>query len=239
MTTLTAPRTTNSVRPMFEALLLPIGPAAIAVLRYVLPYDTTDDTATITAKSMAEQGRMSAVLWLGFIAVLTLVPASYVVGRATRPGAPKLTTVAMLLLVPGYLALAWLAAADQFVWSGAEAGLDAAQVTRLVESAHPTTEIAAVFFVLGHVLGTILLGIALWRACRGRQVGGGGGDRVAADPLHRGSGGAESHAGSDRLGSAGSRVRRGGVGDPEAAKRLVNKASPAAAGCRRTTVVVA
>lgn len=164
MTTLTAPRTTNSVRPMFEALLLPIGPAAIAVLRYVLPYDTTDDTATITAKSMAEQGRMSAVLWLGFIAVLTLVPASYVVGRATRPGAPKLTTVAMLLLVPGYLALAWLAAADQFVWSGAEAGLDAAQVTRLVESAHPTTEIAAVFFVLGHVLGTILLGIALWRA---------------------------------------------------------------------------
>jgi hypothetical protein len=120
--------------------------------------------ATITAKSMAEQGRMSAVLWFGFIAIMTLVPASYVVGRTTRPGAPKLTTVAMVLLVPGYLALAWLAAADQFVWSGTQAGLDAAQITRLAESTHPTSEIAAVFFVMGHVLGTILLGIAMWRA---------------------------------------------------------------------------
>jgi hypothetical protein len=165
MTTMTAtPRTAYSVRPALEALLLPIGPAAVALLRYVLPYDTTDDMATITAKSMAEQGRMSAVLWFGFIAIMTLVPASYVVGRTTRPGAPKLTTVAMVLLVPGYLALAWLAAADQFVWSGAQAGLDAAQITRLAESTHPTSEIAAVFFVMGHVLGTILLGIAMWRA---------------------------------------------------------------------------
>ncbi len=162
--TTTATRTPIAVRPRFEALLLPIGPAAIAVLRYVLPYDTTDDTATITTKTMAEQGRMSAVLWLGFIAVLTLVPAAYVVGRLTKANAPKLTMIAMLLLVPGYLSLGWLAAGDQFVWSGAQAGLDAGQITRLAESMHPTTEIAGVFFVLGHVLGTILLGVAMWRS---------------------------------------------------------------------------
>ena len=167
--TTTAARTANSagtrgLSRYFVALLLPIGPAAVAVLRYALPYDTVDDSATITTKAMAEQGRMSLVLWLGFIAVLTLVPAAYFVARVTRPRAPRLTLIAMLLLIPGYLSLGWLTAEDQFLWSGAKAGLDAGAITRLVDSMHPSGAIAGVFFVLGHVLGTILLGVAMWRA---------------------------------------------------------------------------
>jgi len=168
MTTTTA-RTASSVGTgglsrWAIALLLPIGPAAIAVLRYVLPYGTVDDSSAITSRAMAEHGRMSLVLWLGFIAVLTLVPAAYFVARVTRPRAPRLTLVAMMLLVPGYLSLGWLTAEDQFLWSGAKAGLDAGAITRLVDSMHPSGAIAGVFFVLGHVLGTILLGTALWRS---------------------------------------------------------------------------
>jgi hypothetical protein len=167
--TTTAARTTNSVGTgslsrWAIALLLPIGPAAVAVLRYALPYDTVDDSATMTSKAMAEQGRMSLVLWLGFIAVLTLVPAVYFVARVTRPRAPRLTLVAMLLLVPGYLSLGWLTAEDQFLWSGAKSGLDAGQITHLADSIHPSGAVSGVFFVLGHVVGTILLGTALWRA---------------------------------------------------------------------------
>jgi hypothetical protein len=146
------------------ALLLPIGPAAVAVLRFVLPYDTVDDSATMTRKVMAEQGRESLVLWLGFIAILTLVPAAYVVSRLTKERAPKLTLVAMLLLVPGYLALGWLTAEDQFLWSGAKAGLDAGAITRLIDSIHPSGAVAGIFFVAGHVVGTILLGTALLRS---------------------------------------------------------------------------
>ncbi|ONI74440.1 hypothetical protein BWI15_14115 [Kribbella sp. ALI-6-A] len=146
------------------ALLLPIGPAAVAVLRYVLPYDTVDDSSTMVSKAIAEPGRASLVLWLGFVAVLTLVPAAYAVGRMTRSRAPQLTAAAMVLLVPGYLALGWLAAADQLLWIGPEAGFAAREVTRLYDAAHPTTEIAEVLFVVGHVIGTILLGIALWRS---------------------------------------------------------------------------
>jgi hypothetical protein len=113
---------------------------------------------------MAEPGRMSLVLWLGFIALLTLVPAAYSVGRMTRRRAPLVTAVALFLVVPGYLALPWLAGGDQLLWSGTEAGLDANTITRLAETLHPTTAVAGVFFVLGHVLGTILLGVAMWRS---------------------------------------------------------------------------
>jgi hypothetical protein len=166
--TTTAARTANSVGTgslsrWAIALLLPIGPAAVAVLRYVLPYDTVDDSATMTRKVMAEQGQMSAVLWLTFLAVLTLVPAVYFVGQMTRPRAPRLTLIAMLLLIPGYLSLGWLAAGDQLLWSGAKAGLDAGQIAHLADSMHPSGAVAGAFFVLGHVVGTILLGTAMWR----------------------------------------------------------------------------
>ncbi|WP_432938275.1 DUF4386 family protein [Kribbella sp. CA-253562] len=146
------------------ALLLPVGPLAVAVLRYVLPYDTVDDSSTMVRKAIAEPGRASLVLWLGFVAVLTLVPAAYAVGRMTRSRTPRLTAAALVLLVPGYLSLGWLAASDQLLWLGPEAGLAAGDVIRLYDAAHPTTEIAEVFFVVGHVVGTILLGVALWRS---------------------------------------------------------------------------
>ncbi len=164
----TMTRTTGAdVRPVsrwFAALILPVGPAAIALLRYVLPYDTVDDMSTITNKIVNNLDRGSLVVWLGFIGILTLVPGVYVVGRLTRRRAPWLTTVALLLVVPGYLALPWLASSDVFLWSAGTAGLDPAAITRAVEATHPTMDIAGFVFVAGHVIGTVLLGIAMWRS---------------------------------------------------------------------------
>jgi hypothetical protein len=144
------------------ALIIPIGPAAIALLRYVLPYNTTDDEATIVAKVLANPDRQSLVLWLGFVAILTLVPGVIWVGRLTSTQAPRLTAVALVLLVPGYLALPWIATSDLITWMGADIGLDAETLTRLTGAVHPTTDIAGLLFVGGHVIGTVLLGLAMW-----------------------------------------------------------------------------
>ena len=159
--------TRADVRPVsrwFAALILPIGPAAIALLRYFLPYDTVDDPATITNKIVGNLDRGSLVLWLGFIGILTLVPGVYVVGRLTRRRAPWLTAIALLLAVPGYLALPWMASSDSFIWSAGTAGLDPAAITRAAEVTHGSTDIAGFVFVAGHVIGTVLLGIAMWRS---------------------------------------------------------------------------
>ncbi|HYJ54247.1 MAG TPA: hypothetical protein VEX40_01745 [Mycobacterium sp.] len=155
------------VRPVsrwFAALILPIGPAAIALLRYFLPYDTVDDPATITNKIVGNLDRGSLVLWLGFIGMLTLVPGAYAVGRVTRRGAPWLTAIALLLVVPGYLALPWMASSDIFIWSAGTAGLDPAAITRAAEATHGSMDVAGFTFVFGHVIGTILLGMAMWRS---------------------------------------------------------------------------
>lgn len=69
---------------LLAAVLLPIGPAAVAMLRFTLPYATTDGPEEMVTAVHAAPGRQSAVLWLGLAAILTLVPAAIWVGRLTR-----------------------------------------------------------------------------------------------------------------------------------------------------------
>jgi hypothetical protein len=146
------------------ALLLPIGPAAVAALRYVLPYDTTDDPAAVVSKVAAHPAAQDAVLWLGLVAALTLVPGLFAAGRLTSRRAPRLTAAAMLLAVPGYLALNVMLAGDILLAVGVRGGLDPATLTALYAAPHPVQDFATAIFVAGHVLGVVLLGAALWHS---------------------------------------------------------------------------
>jgi hypothetical protein len=149
---------------LLAALVLPIGPLAVAGLRYVLPYFSATTPRDTAADVLASEGQQSVVLWLGFIATFALLPGVLAVGRLTRRGAPRLTAAAMLLVVPGYLALTYMLGGDLVLWTGARAGLDESTLTELAATVHPTLDIAVGVFVLGHVIGTVLLGIALLRS---------------------------------------------------------------------------
>lgn len=78
--------------PWTVALLMPIGPAAIALLRFVLPYYTASTSGAMATSAAAHQSRQSAVLWLGYVAALTLVPGVLALGHLTRAASPRLTT---------------------------------------------------------------------------------------------------------------------------------------------------
>ena len=149
---------------LLAALGLAIGPAAIAVLRFVLPYYTVDEPAAMASKVAADLGAESLVIWLGLLAVITIVPAVIWIGRLTRRGAPVLTAVALTLAVPGYLALGMIMAADLMMWTAIHNGLPEETVAGLLANTHPALEVAEGIFVLGHLLGTVLLGLALWRS---------------------------------------------------------------------------
>jgi hypothetical protein len=149
---------------LLAALVLPIGPLAVAGLRYVLPYFSASTPRETAVDVLAAEGRQSVVLWLGLIATFTLLPGVLAVGRLTRRGAPKMTAAAMLLVVPGYLALTYMVGSDLVLWTGARAGLDPSALAELAETVHPSSNLAAVVFVVGHVIGTVLLGLALLRS---------------------------------------------------------------------------
>ena len=165
--TISRPTSRADVRPLWRwtaAVILPIGPAAVALLRFLLPYNTTDDTSTIVNRIVDNLNRSSVVIWLAYVAILTLVPGVYFVGRLTRRGTPWLTGIALFLMIPGYLSLPWTASSDVFTWSAGTAGLDPASISKVAEVTHGSTDLAGLVFVVGHVLGTVLLGIAMWRA---------------------------------------------------------------------------
>ncbi len=149
---------------LLAALILPLGPLAVAGLRYVLPYFSATTPQEVAAGVLAAEGRQSAVLWLGLVATFTLLPGVLAVGRLTRRAAPVMTAVAMLLVVPGYLALTFMIGSDLVLWTGARSGLDVQALTDLAGTVHPTSNIAVVVFVVGHVIGTVLLGLALLRS---------------------------------------------------------------------------
>ena len=149
---------------ILAAIVLPIGPAAVAVLRYVLPYKTTDSGTDIVHQVAAHQDRAKLVVWLGLVATLTLVPAVVWVARVTAAKAPRLTAAALLLLVPGYLSLPLLVSSDASALFGVKHDLSTGLVSDMYTSTHPIMIVAGVVFVVGHVLGTILLGVALLRS---------------------------------------------------------------------------
>ena len=148
----------------FAALVVPVGAACVAVLRYVLPYQTSDDSRDAVRAIAAHPDQQSLVVWLGFVAVLTLVPGVLFVGRVTRRHAPRLTATALLLLVPGYLAIGFLVAGDAATWYAVTHDFPEQSTVGLFEGGHPALLASAGVFVLGHVVGTVLLGIALLKS---------------------------------------------------------------------------
>ena len=152
---------------VLAAVLLPIGPACVAILRFILPYTTANSSEDAVRSVAAHQTAQNAVVWLGFAAVLTLVPAVVFAGRVVGRRSPRLAAVATVLLVLGYISLAWLTVGDAVTLYGVRHGLSVQVLADMYAGLHPAQTVAEIFFVAGHVLGTILLGIAM---LRGRVV---------------------------------------------------------------------
>lgn len=92
-----APADVRTSTRWLAAILLPIGPACVAVLRYLLPYFDADTAEESIHAIAADPQAQFAVVWLGTVAVFMLVPAIYWVARLSRTRAPRITAAALLL----------------------------------------------------------------------------------------------------------------------------------------------
>jgi hypothetical protein len=152
---------------IFGAVVLPIGPLAVAILRFVLPYTTNQPASVVVREVAAHQGTQNVVVWLGFLASLTLVPGVIYAGRVVGRTSPRLAAVATVLLVLGYLSIAWLTVGDAYLLFGVRHHLPTSTLVAMYNGVHPAASVAEGLFVAGHVLGTVLLGVAM---LRGRVV---------------------------------------------------------------------
>lgn len=145
-------------------ILLPVGPLSVALLRFLLPYYTADGSLATVQAVDAHPTRQSAVLWLGLIALVTLVPGVIAVASWLPPS--RLKAWAVGLCIPGYLCLGVLLAEDYLLSAGTAAHTDPHQLAAQLDAIHPSFDVAIAIFVVGHVVGTVLLGVALLRSGR-------------------------------------------------------------------------
>ena len=156
-------RDTRTFRRVGAALLMPLGPLVVAIVRLILPYLTNDDAPATLRKITAAPGRETAVVWLSLVLVFTLVPSVLAAGRVTIRRAPVLSTIALIMLVPGFIALLFT---ENDPIARVLVGFDPTTGTKVLsafDSMSPIS-IGSNVFVLAHVVGIILLGVAALRA---------------------------------------------------------------------------
>lgn len=148
------------------AAVVVLGPLSIAALRGILPYDSADDATAIATKVAAHQGVQELTLWLTPIAMATLVPGVIAVGTLALRSSRTLGAWGLTLAVAGYSLLWATTALDFAALAAARSGIGIQATAELLDSLNGSvTQIVPVaVFVLGHIVGTVLIGVALLRA---------------------------------------------------------------------------
>ncbi len=139
------------------------GPLAVAVLRVVLPYDTTDDESTVAAKVAAHPGNQGAVLALTYLALLVLPLGLVLVCAVAVRVRAMLGGIGATVTWLGFMSLFASVTYDSVALAGARAGIPVPTVAALgvALDGDPVASVASTVFVVGHILGVVLLAVAL------------------------------------------------------------------------------
>jgi hypothetical protein len=148
------------------AIALPLGPLLVTVVRAILPYWTDDDTATVLAKTAAAPETMNVLIWLGAFLTPCMTISMLTLGYVARRGAPVLASIGTVVSFGAYSLWGATGNSDYTATVLLSAGYGPDEVTALTGHLESTVLSMAVssFWVLGHILGLVILAIALHRA---------------------------------------------------------------------------
>lgn len=147
---------------MAAAAVLLVPATSIGIARLF----QTDDSNTRKALDLIAQdpGRQFTFALLGYIGILTMVPAILAAARLSRRRRPVLTTIAVGVNFVAYLGSWAMGAVDNLYLIGAKLPVEQRDTASQIIDDLWTTGLAGVstgLFVLGHVIGAILLAFAL------------------------------------------------------------------------------
>jgi hypothetical protein len=154
------------VAGILAAACLIAGPVAALIVRFASPAaTTTESVAREVADAAAHPGRTDAVLIAnGFIWLM--VPAALAAVWLAWRRAPGLSLAAGVFSMAGWIGIVALATMDALIAEAGHGAYDRAQAVALTDgwSNGGLMNAYTTLFVVGHVVGTVLLGAALWRA---------------------------------------------------------------------------
>lgn len=166
MTTTTA-QTTLRTDPLLRlvAWVAPLGPLAMAGWSVAIPYDLADSPDVFIPK-MADTTRVDVAFWMMLVFTLTIGVGVIATGLVARRQAPRLGTTGLVLAFVGFAAMGFGGIGyDALSAAPLAAGLDVATIETILAEADKFTApmIGGILFIPMSFIGTLLLGIALWR----------------------------------------------------------------------------
>lgn len=154
-------RDLRSFRRVLGAVLMPIGPAVVAVLRLL----SQDDTQLGERLAASPESQVWYAL-AGWVVLFTLVPGAYAAVHLARRRRPVLAAWTGAFLIPGYLGMTALMAPEAAAHAGLAIGLSPGVASELAGAAFgaPGIAVPVLVFVVGHIVGVVLLGVLAIRA---------------------------------------------------------------------------
>jgi len=147
----------------YAAAVIMLVPATCVAIGRLFQTDDSDTRRTLDLIA-ANPDRQFIFALLGFIGLVTVVPAFLAAASLSRRRRPVLTTVALAVNLMAYLGAFAMSAIDNLYLIGASLPADQRDVAAIVIDKMWSTGIPGVstnLFVLGHILGAILMGLAL------------------------------------------------------------------------------
>jgi hypothetical protein len=148
----------------FGAAALVIGPVGL-VLGSLFQVAGDDDSIPVSLTKIAANPSGQRTVIICDLLATFMVPAVLYLMRLTGPRAPRLTLVGGAVAFTGWLAGLLSLGASDLLYDHAAQLADRASAVSLVHAvtSDPAFVIPEAVFLIGHVLGLLLLGIALWR----------------------------------------------------------------------------
>jgi len=150
------------------AVTAPLVAIYVAAARFLLPYDLSDSPEAIFAAMVAHPFFQAITAWFGTALAPTCVSGVVAVAWVTRRRTPVLTTIGLLLAYPGFVCLfignSFGDLITQAVAKHPELDRPTAYALAYGLESSVVTSLTGLIFVFGHLIGTVILGIALWRS---------------------------------------------------------------------------
>ncbi|PWI17678.1 hypothetical protein DI272_28580 [Streptomyces sp. Act143] len=142
-----------------------LGPLLFAAAFLISPYDTNADADEIARVIAAHQGATEVSVWLWTAGTLVIAPGLVAVGMLATARSARLGLWGSVLFGTGLLAITLTPSLDTVALGALDKGVD---VSTLAKVAKGTDDLVVVgvpvlYFVAAHVIGAVLLGVALLR----------------------------------------------------------------------------
>ncbi|MFZ3559481.1 hypothetical protein [Streptomyces sp. BH055] len=149
------------------AAVLVLGPLLFIVASAMSPYDMTEDkVAKIVADIAANEGQEKAAAWVWLALGIAMTAAALLVSVYVMARSPKLGLAGLLLFGGGAVAVNLAPSYDFVALAGLDKGVAQTEIVKVIKGGDGLAmpAVASIWFIVGIVLGVIVLGIGLLRS---------------------------------------------------------------------------